>query len=41
MSNYNYDDRLRRRSIGYLPTSLNGVFTLDAACSGARERAVR
>jgi hypothetical protein len=41
MSNYNYDNCLRRSSIGYLPTGLKGVYTFDAACSGARGRAVR
>jgi hypothetical protein len=41
MSNFNFDDRLRRRPIGPVPAGLNGVFTLDAARSGARGRAVR
>jgi hypothetical protein len=41
MSIFNFNDRLRRMPIGLLPTGLNGVFTLDAARSGARGRVVR
>jgi hypothetical protein len=41
MSNFNFDDWLRRRPIGVAPTGVNGVFILDAARPGARGRAVR
>jgi hypothetical protein len=41
MSILNFDVCLRRMPIGLLPTGLNGVFTLNAARSSARERAVR
>jgi hypothetical protein len=35
MSIFNIDDRLRLRPTGLLPIGLNGVFTLNAARSGA------
>jgi len=41
MSNFNFDDWLRRTAVGVAPTGVNGVFTLAAACSGARGRAER
>ena len=41
MSNFNFNDCLCRGPVGLVPTGLNGVFTLDAARSGARGRAVR
>jgi hypothetical protein len=41
MSNFNFDNCLRRRPLGLAPTGLHGVFTLDAARSGTRKRGAR
>ncbi len=41
MSNFNFDDRLRRKTIGPVPAGVNGVFTLDAARADVCGRAVR
>jgi hypothetical protein len=40
MSNFNFNDYSHRRPVGFAPTGLNGVFTLDAARSDARRRVV-